>query len=59
MGATLNQSQILANQIMKNSDYKYSVYGMAPTDFSTLDKMLKLNIIQKPNTLFMKGLREE
>lgn len=48
MGATLSQSQLLANQIMKNSDYKYSVYGMAPTDFSTLDKMLKLNIIQKP-----------
>jgi len=46
MGATLNQSQILANQMMKNS--KYSVYGMAPIDFSILDKMLKLNIIEKP-----------
>lgn len=46
MGATLNQSQLLANQIMKNSNY--SVYGMAPVDFSILDKMLKLNIIQKP-----------
>lgn len=48
MGATLSQSQIFANQIMKNSDHKYSVYGMAPIDFSILDKMLKLNIIQKP-----------
>jgi alginate O-acetyltransferase complex protein AlgJ len=46
LGATINQSQLLANQIMKNSNY--SVYGMAPIEFSSLDKMLKLNIIQKP-----------
>lgn len=48
MGATLSQSQILANQIMKNSYSKYLVYGMAPVDFSVLDKLLKLNIIKKP-----------
>lgn len=48
MGATLGQSQILANQIMKNSGNKYSAYGMAPIDFSILDKLLKLNIIKKP-----------
>lgn len=48
MGATLSQSQILANQIMKNSNNKYSVYGMAPVDFSVLDKLLKLNVIKKP-----------
>ena len=48
MGAALNQSQLLANQIMKNSGYKYSVYGMAPVDFSLLDKLLKMNVIIKP-----------
>lgn len=48
MGATLGQPEILANQIMKNSGNKYSVYGMAPIDFSVLDKLLKLNIIKKP-----------
>ncbi|WP_374441855.1 hypothetical protein [Epilithonimonas sp.] len=48
MGATLNQSQLLANQMMKNSDHKYSVYGMAPVNFSILDKMLKLGVINKP-----------
>jgi len=46
MGASLNQSQIFANQLMKNSNY--SVYGIGPVDFSIIDKMLKLNIIQKP-----------
>jgi len=48
MGATLSQSQILANQMMKNSGNRYSVYGIAPADFSVLDKMLKLNLIRKP-----------
>lgn len=48
MGATLNQSQLLANQMMKNSNMQYSVYGMAPVDFSILDKMLKLGVINKP-----------
>ncbi|WP_379967838.1 hypothetical protein [Epilithonimonas sp. UC225_85] len=48
MGATLSQEQLLANQIMKNSKNKYSVYGMAPIDFSMFDKLLKLNIIKKP-----------
>jgi hypothetical protein len=46
MGASLSQNQILANQLMKNSEF--SVYAMAPVDFSILDNMLKLNIIEKP-----------
>ncbi|PZU81442.1 MAG: hypothetical protein DI529_15615 [Chryseobacterium sp.] len=48
MGATNGQSQTLANQIMEQSNQKYSVYAMSPVDFSILDKMLKLNIIEKP-----------
>jgi len=48
MGATLSQAQLLAKRIMENSNHKYSAYAMAPVDFSMLDKLLKLNIIQKP-----------